>query len=194
MRLAEGLPRLAALRLPRFGGRPARGRLDRGQGLAEFAIVLPVFLLVVFGMIDVGRVIWATDDITNAAREGARYASVHGGTFCSAPTSTTVCCPTGPSLSGTPASGCPTWSPDSKEPTRNATRAYFVAAGRSTTVWVCYYTTTACSGNTDQSGASNIRGSYVTVTIQSTVPILTGSLIGLHGFTVNAHSTVLVNN
>ena len=30
--------------------------------------------------------------------------------------------------------------------------------------------------------------------IQSTVPILTGRLVGLTGFTVNAHSTVLVNN
>jgi hypothetical protein len=74
-----------------------------------------------------------------------------------------------------------------------ATRAYFVAAGN-TTVSVCYYTTSACSGNTDQSGATNVRGTYVTVTVQSTVPILTGTLLGLHGFTVNAHSTVLVNN
>jgi hypothetical protein len=177
----------------RFGLRTLRRR-DDGQGLAEFAIVLPVFLIVVFGMIDVGRVIWATDDITNAAREGARYASLHGGTWCSASGSTTVCCPTGPNLTSTPAPGCATYSPDSKEPTRIATRAYFVAAGRSSTVWVCYYTTSVCSGNTDQTGATNSRGTYVKVTVQSTVPILTGSLVGLHGFTVNAHSTVLINN
>ena len=164
------------------------GRRDeRGQGLAEFAIVLPVFLLIVFGMIDVGRVIWATDDITNAAREGARYASIHGGSFFTT-------CPAGPSLAGTPAPSCPAWSPDSKEPIRTATRAYFVAAGGSQTVWVCYYTSTACSGNTDQSGATNTRGSYVTVTVQATVPLVTGRFIGLAGFTVNAHSTVLVNN
>jgi hypothetical protein len=161
----------------------------RGQGLAEFAIVLPIFLLIVFGMIDIGRVIWATDNITNAAREGARYASIHGGSEVMQ-----SFCPTGPSLSGTPRPSCPGWSPDSKEPTRNATRAYFVAAGASTTVWVCYYTTTACSGNTDESGASNRRGSYVTVTVQASVPILTGRLLGMAGFTVNAHSTVIINN
>jgi hypothetical protein len=177
--------RLSAFRLGRrqIGARP----FDRGQGLAEFALVLPVFLLVVFGIIDIGRVIWATDDITNAAREGARYASVHGGSFLTV-------CPTGPSLTTTPAPSCPAYSPDSKEPTRAATRAFFVAAGSSTTVWVCYYTTTACSGDTDETGATNTRGSFVTVTIQSTVPVLTGTLVGLHGFTVNAHSTVLVNN
>jgi hypothetical protein len=166
-----------------------RSRLERGQGLAEFAIVLPVFLLIVFGAIDLGRVIWATDDITNAAREGARYASIHGGSGV-----TNTLCPIGPGLSGTPQPSCPAWSPDSKEPARVATRAYFVAAGGNTTVQVCYYTTTACSGDTDQSGATNARGTYVTVTVQATVPILTGTLLGLQGFTVNAHSTVLVNN
>ena len=169
-------------------------RTDRGQGLAEFAIVLPIFLLIVFGAIDLGRVIWATDDVTNAAREGARYASTHGGTWCSATGSIGYCCPTGPGLSGTPQPSCSAWSPDSKEPTRVATRAFFIAAGSSTTVQVCYYTTASCSGDTDQSGATNTRGTYVTVTVQATVPILTGTLIGLHGFTVNAHSTVLINN
>jgi TadE-like protein len=166
-----------------------RRRHERGQGLAEFAIVLPVFLLIVFAIIDLGRVIWATDNITNAAREGARYASIHGGSEVLA-----AFCPTGPGLSGTPAPGCAAWSPDSKEPTRAATRGYLVAAGGSTTVWVCYYVTTACSGNTDEAGVSNARGTYVTVTVQSTVGILTGRLVGLSGFTVNAHSTVLVNN
>jgi Flp pilus assembly protein TadG len=164
-----------------------RSRSDHGQGLVEFAIVLPVFLLIVFGAIDLGRVIWATDDITNAAREGARYASVHGGSFLTS-------CPTGPGLTQTLQPSCPAWSPDTKEPTRVATRGYFVAAGGSTTVQVCYYTTTSCSGDSDQSGATNSRGTYVTVTVQATVPILTGTLLGLHGFTVNAHSTVLVNN
>ena len=75
-----------------------------------------------------------------------------------------------------------------------ATRAYFIAAGSSTTVQVCYYTTSTCSGDTDQSGATNSRGTYVSVTVQATVPILTGTLVGLKGFTVNAHSTVLINN
>jgi len=161
----------------------------RGQSLAEFAIVLPIFLLVVFGMIDIGRVIWATDNITNAAREGARYASIHGGSEV-----LESFCPTGPSLAGTPQPGCAAWSPDSKEPTRTATRNFLVASGSSTTVWVCYYATTACSGNTDESGVTNARGVYVTVTVQAVVPILTGSLLGMSGFTVNAHSTVLVNN
>jgi len=171
--------------------RSERGRARRGdvagQGLAEFALVLPIFLLVVFGMVDVGRVVWATDNITNAAREGARYASIHGGSFITT-------CPVGPSMTGTPSPSCPTWSPDSKQPIRDAARAYFDPTNSGASIWVCYYTTTSCSGDTDQSAATNARGTYVTVTIQMSVPILTGTLLGLHGFTVNAHSTVLVNN
>ena len=42
-------------------------------------MVAPLFFLMVFGTIDIGRVIWANDAVANAAREGARYASVHAG-------------------------------------------------------------------------------------------------------------------
>ncbi len=53
-------------------------RRSRGQGVAEFALVIPLFLVMLFGIIDLGRVIWANDALANAAREGARYASVTG--------------------------------------------------------------------------------------------------------------------
>jgi hypothetical protein len=163
------------------------GRSDRGQGLTEFAIVLPVFLMLVFGIIDLGRVVWATDNLANAAREGSHYAAIHGN-------SKFVTCPTGPSLSGSPAAGCPTWTPDSKEPTRAAVRAFLWAPGTAVVVTVCYYATTPCSGNTDEAGVKHQRGAYVTVRVTSMVPILTGSLLGLSGFNVAGSSTVLINN
>jgi hypothetical protein len=49
---------------------------SRGQELAEFAIVLPLLLLVVFGIMDLGRLFHSLITITNAAREGARYAMI----------------------------------------------------------------------------------------------------------------------
>jgi hypothetical protein len=170
--------------------RPSRhGDDDRsgGQGLVEFALVLPIFLLLVFGVLDLGRVIWAQDDLANAAREAARYASVHGG-------SALTVCPTGPNLGTTPATGCPTWTPDSKQPTRLAAQGYLVAAGGSTTVTVCYYTSTPCTGNTDETNATNGRGEFVTVTITTHVSMISASLIGRTGFDLSATSTVLVNN
>lgn len=48
-----------------------------GQELAEFAIVLPLLLLVAFGVLDLGRIFHSAITITNAAREGARYGMTH---------------------------------------------------------------------------------------------------------------------
>jgi hypothetical protein len=48
-----------------------RGR-SAGQGLVEFALVLPVFLLILFGLIDVGRFVYMNSTLSQAAREGAR--------------------------------------------------------------------------------------------------------------------------
>ncbi len=39
----------------------------------EFAILLPVLLLIAFGVLDLGRLFHSAITITNAAREGARY-------------------------------------------------------------------------------------------------------------------------
>ncbi len=52
----------------------AEGRLpERGQQALEFALVLPVLVLVVLGVLDLARAFFAAITITNAARVGARY-------------------------------------------------------------------------------------------------------------------------
>ena len=48
-----------------------------GQSLAEFALILPLLLLIVMGIFDLGRGIFYYSTIQNAAREGARYGAVH---------------------------------------------------------------------------------------------------------------------
>ena len=45
---------------------------DRGSAAVEFAILLPVLLLILFGIIDFGRALNAQIALTQAAREGAR--------------------------------------------------------------------------------------------------------------------------
>ena len=50
---------------------------NRGQGILEFALVLPVLFLIVFGVLDLGRVFFATIGLTNASREGVRYLTLH---------------------------------------------------------------------------------------------------------------------
>ena len=53
-----------------------RKRRDRGQTLVEFALVFPIFLLVLFAILDIGRYVFVNNSINQAAREGARYGSV----------------------------------------------------------------------------------------------------------------------
>ncbi len=55
----------------------ARGS-EKGQSLAEFVLVLPIFLLLLFAIIDFGMGLHAWITVTNSAREGARLGAVRG--------------------------------------------------------------------------------------------------------------------
>ncbi len=49
----------------------------RGQALAEFALVFPIFAVVLFGIISLGLWVFYQQQLTSAAREAARYAAIH---------------------------------------------------------------------------------------------------------------------
>lgn len=148
----------------------------------EVATVLPIFFLLVFGMIDLGRVIWANDVVTNAAREGARFASVNAGT---------PGLPSNPDLTGPEAT---------KDEIRNHALGFVVAGGVNTQVTVCFShvniaaETAGCAGNVDELNATYQRGNLVTVTVESQVPVLVAGALGSGFLTVRGESTVLINN
>jgi len=48
-----------------------------GQGLVEFALVVPLILLLLMGVLDFGRAIFAFNEVSNAAREGGRTGIVN---------------------------------------------------------------------------------------------------------------------
>jgi len=54
-------------RLPKYSG-------QQSQALIEFALISPVLLLLLFGIIDIGRAVFYYDTMGHAAREGARTA------------------------------------------------------------------------------------------------------------------------
>jgi len=60
-------------------------RRPRGQALAEFALVFPIAMSVIFGIIVFGLWVFYQQQLTNVAREGARFAAIH---------SSTAICPT----------------------------------------------------------------------------------------------------
>lgn len=47
-------------------------RSEHGAAMVEFAIVAPLLFMLVFGIIDFGRALFVFNNLTNAAREGAR--------------------------------------------------------------------------------------------------------------------------
>lgn len=91
------------------------GTAQRSQALIEFALVSPVLLLLMFGVIDVGRAVFYYDTLNHAAREGARVAvrasnqlptnndvvNAVTGQMAGAPVSAP--CPQGPVTASTPA-------------------------------------------------------------------------------------------
>jgi hypothetical protein len=94
---------------------PRRRRGQESQALIEFALVSPLLLLLIFGIIDIGRAIFYYDTLNHAAREGARAAVQASNTM---PTNTSVLnlvlgqvvgvsvtepCPQGPISAGVPA-------------------------------------------------------------------------------------------
>jgi TadE-like protein len=163
-------------------------RTDGGQGLAEFALVIPIFLVVTLGVFDLGRVVWANNSLSSAAREAARFAIVHGG-------SPTTACPVGPPGPKTKipvASGsCPFPSP-SKQSIRDVAVQHAIAGGSGVTVTVCYGD--GCSGDTDVAGATNVRGTPITVQVNSTVNLVAGSFLGLGDYSVAGAATMHVSH
>jgi|SRR5215204_1002126 len=50
---------------------------ERGATMAEFAIISVVFFMIIFGIIEFGRLFYIHNALTDAARRGARYAVLH---------------------------------------------------------------------------------------------------------------------
>lgn len=143
---------------------------SRAQALAEFALVAPIFFLMLFGIIDFGRYVYYVQILNNAAREGARYAIVHGDL-------------------GVPSTGPP------DDPTGAAVKAtvknYLVGVidGGALTIIPAWYD----PSGTEPPNGTNIRGDLVKVTVdyqfRSVIP-----LIPIPPLTVRGESTLVINN
>lgn len=54
-----------------------KDKKEDGQAMVEFALILPIFLLILCGIIDFGWLFYNQLSLNNACREGARYAVVN---------------------------------------------------------------------------------------------------------------------
>jgi hypothetical protein len=76
---------------------------ERGAELIEFALIFPLLLLIILGIIDFGFMFQRYEVLTNAAREGARIAVLPG--YTTADVKARVCAYV--ETGGVPVTGCP---------------------------------------------------------------------------------------
>jgi TadE-like protein len=134
--------------------------------MVEFALVAPLFFLLLFGIIEAGRFIFYYETLNNATREGARYAIVNG--------ANTLGCPTGPPAFGS--TPCDIAGND------------VIARVRAAALGIGNAVTVIPTWNTD-----NGRGSTVNVKATATYKTLV-PLVPLPTITISAESSLVINN
>jgi Flp pilus assembly protein TadG len=107
-------------------------RSQRSQALIEFALISPVLLLLLFGIIDIGRAVFYYDTLSHAAREGARTAVIASNTL---PTNASVLATVTTQLVGAPVTApCPQGPVTSATPPDNAAWLYITEPNPPSTV------------------------------------------------------------
>jgi Flp pilus assembly protein TadG len=134
--------------------------------LVETALVLPLLLIVIVGLFDVGRAIWLSNTLATAVREGTRYGIVHGALSAS---------PTGPGAASYTA-------PDTDTTITAQVRSYASGVPNNLTVL-----------STWPDGNAN-RGSRIVVTASFPfTPILSQVFLGGGlGITLHSSSTLVI--
>jgi len=115
--------------------RAPRAPRSRGQSLVEFALIFPVLMILIGGIVQFGVIFWGQNTLTQVARDTGRFASTQAA--CDAATATTILATANSiasqsSLVGyrssspwtSPANVVVSWSGTPCPPTNNTTVAY----------------------------------------------------------------------
>ena len=160
--------------------------LSRGQAIVEFALVIPLFVLLLFGLIDLGRYVYLNNTLSQAAREGARLASVQAawtglsGASCTIPL---------PDLSPAPGSPCPIDNADLRSRVAQAVNRNAVGLGLIQSGQI----TISCASTNDGCASGNGTGKPVTVKVAFTFSVLTPIVGQFTNIPLSASSTMVIN-
>jgi len=162
-------------------GKGHRAR-SAGQALVEFAIIAPVLFLLFVGIIEAGRLVYYYHMVNNAAREGARYAIVHGENAIDG-------CPSGPVPFGV--SACDPAGNNIK--TRILNAAVDLDPSGFTFGWPGDSSFPIYSAPDGTGDPTNRIGNNVTIHVRySYAPILPVDFFGT--ISINGDSTLVINN
>jgi hypothetical protein len=181
----------------------------RGQALLEFALAAPIFFFLMFGLIELGRAVYYVQILDSAARDGARYAIVHGfqsSAFGQCPSGpmpfggTNTCDPNGDnvldtvrarSIGVTDKAGSLTahvkWCDASlyqSDPPASACGDYDLATSA----------TVPCADWSGIGDGDNNRGQIVTVCVEYAYDSILAGVLPIPDFTVTGRATLVVNN
>jgi TadE-like protein len=172
-----------------------------GQALVEFALVIPIFLVVLFGMLDAGRYVYMRSVLSQAAREGARVAAVEAGWLGS--TATNCNTPGGPVCPATAAAltADATAAANRMVSPFGSVRALYIScdtAGHAPTgAWTAGTACTASSGATTNLVSVRVVLTYNPITpVGTLIPLMlgagpTGSFTG--PITASGSATMVIN-
>lgn len=164
------------------------GDCSRGQALVEFALSVPIIFVLILGTFEAARFIFFYQLVNDAAREGARYAIVHG--------SRSVC-PSGPPPPGE-TNPCDPTGANVKAAVGDAALE-FATTGELVVfdpVWTSRGSLSPARRG-DASTGGNGRGDHVTIFVDFTYDPLVKAVIDttlLPKITVSAESTLVINN
>ena len=145
-------------------------RAQRGQAMVEFALVAPIFILMLMGVIEFGRFVVAYEAANNAVREGTRYAIVHGYYSIS---------PVGPSPAS-PDNACPPTTVSTTAVT-SVVQANAYTLPPATDIFACW------------PDGTNVRGNRVTVSADFPFKVLI-PIVPIPPINIHAESTLVINN
>lgn len=165
----------------------SRPERSRGQAMVEFAAIVPVLFMLVLGILEAGRFIFYYELLNNAAREGARYAIVHG---------VSSSCPSGPPPPAE-TNPCDPAGDNVKAAVRQAALD-MVSLGEifvHDPVWTSRGSLAHPSPG-DVSTGHNGRGEYVTVFVDFSYSPMIPSVLELEfpTITISAESTLVINH
>ena len=161
--------------------------------MVEFALVAPLFFLLLFSIIEFGRAVYYIQMLNNAAREGARYAIVHGGPGWK------TGCESGP-FPATPvyqdAISCDPNGDNVVAATKAAAIAIIDAAANDFQVDVLWCANDGdivdCPGT--HGDGDNGRNQTVKVLVTYTFQPMIAGVVPLPSFTMTGGSTLVINN
>jgi len=172
-----------------------RAGRSRGQALVEFALVAPLFFMLLLAIVEFGIAVYYIQVLNNAAREGARYAIVHGDESTR---------PTGPPPGYPLNTNRDPYATDVKRAVRDYAIGVIGATGTAKfVVTVCYIqpgTTHVCPDNNagnDMGTGNNGRSDppqNVTVTLKYAYKPFIAGLVPMPAFEITGGSTLVINH